>query len=231
MGRASPLGNNDMAEKLSFHYSSGSSFLHRVDLRIKIAGILLLSIILIKPGPWKLLGLGGLLLAMSLPGRKSRAPFRLSPAMWIMPALILLGNFFSLYSLPEGTFSFAAQVACIRLASFLLVLYMGHLFISTSDPLELPSALYSILRHIPFLRAGRICSILGLTLSLLPLILDESREIREAMISRGGWSARRPLKNMAAMGLPLLNGILVKASALADAMESRLYDEDNPPPG
>ncbi len=218
-----------MAETLSFHYRPGNSLLHRIDLRIKLPFLLIFSLVLIKPSLLKLLILSGILLILSLPGRKSRLPFRLSPAMWIMPLLIFGGNFFSLYNLPGGSIALAAPAACIRMAAFLLVLYMGQLFISTSDPLELPSALYSLLKPLPFIRAGRICSILGLSLSLLPLILNEAREIREAMTSRGGWSARRPLKNMIFMGLPLLNGILVKASALSEAMESRLYDEENLP--
>lgn len=202
--------------------------MHKTDLRIKITGLLLFSIFILRPNLPRVLMLGGALLILSLPGRKSRRPFRLPPAMWIMPVLILTGNFLSLYSHPASTLSSAGCTALVRSAAFVLILWMGQLFISTSDPLELPAALYSLLKHIPLIQAGRICSILGLSLSLIPLILDEAREIREAMTARGGWTVRRPLKNLMGMGIPLLNGILIKASALADAMESRLYNEDFP---
>ena len=65
---------------------------------------------------------------------------------------------------------------------------------------------------------------------MLPLILDQIREIREAMWSRCGMSRRTPFRNLTRLGLPLIDGILVKAEDLSDAMESRLFTEDATPP-
>ena len=112
------------------------------------------------------------------------------------------------------------------MGAFICILMLAQLFIASTDPLGITPALYRLFKYIPLLPARELSMRMGLSLSLIPLILDEMNEIRDAMISRCGWNPARPLRNLFHMGLPLLEGILLKAEALADAMESRCYNEE-----
>lgn len=118
-------------------------------------------------------------------------------------------------------------ISFLRTLRFIYILWMAVLFTQSTDSLLIAPALYFFLKKIPFLPAKRISTQMGLSLTLLPVLLDEFNEIKDAMTSRCGWQKRRPLRNLYRMGLPLMDGILIKAECLADAMESRLYSEES----
>ncbi|MCK5675009.1 MAG: energy-coupling factor transporter transmembrane protein EcfT [Spirochaetales bacterium] len=211
-----------MAEYLIFHYQKGNSFLHRTDVLIKFAGMISFSFLLL---PVSLLRLAILLpviiTAHFISSIRIKNYIKEGGFFLIMGSIILIANTLSSGSFLVGLFR------CIR---FFLILWMALLFTFTTDPMDVSSGIYRFLKPLPFIPARRFSTILGLSLTMLPLILDLIREIREAMLSRGGMSPWTPFRNLTRLGLPLLDGILVKAEDLSDAMESRLFTEDATPP-
>jgi energy-coupling factor transporter transmembrane protein EcfT len=208
-----------------FQYQPGTSALHRTDIRIKLAVMITASLLLLHVSLFRLLFLLPLLLLLQLGVRKNRSVQSLPLLIFMMPAIIFTGNFLSLVLADSDGF-LAFTTAGLRSIRFIYILWMAQLFTMSSDPMCITPAFYKVLKYIPFLPAGRISTQMGLSLTLIPIILDEMNEIKDAMTSRCGWSARKPLRNLIHMGLPLLSGVLVKAEALSDAMESRLFTED-----
>jgi len=215
-----------MAESLIFHYIPGKTCLHRTDVRIKLIGMICLSLLLISVNVFKLILIFPLLafLQLTQTGEKQKGEF--SPFFLIMPLIIFTGNILSLTLSGGETLSAGFLTALIRTLRFIYILWIAHLFTLTTDPLTITPSFHFFLKRIPFIPAGRISTQMGLSLTLIPLILDEMAEIRDAIKSRCGWKPHRPLRNLVHMGIPLLEGVLRKAEELSDAMESRLYSED-----
>lgn len=215
-----------MAGSLIFRYRPGLSLLHRTDTRVKLVAMIALSLAMVRISPYKLILITPLLLTGLMMLRDRTTGRTLSPVLLIMPLIIFLGNFLSLrYSVGTATLT-AMVTACLRMGAFISILILAQLFIASTDPLGISPALYVFFKHIPLIPARDLSTRMGLSLSLIPLILDEMNEIRDAMVSRCGWNPRRPLRNLFHMGLPLLEGILQKAESLSDAMEARCYTED-----
>jgi energy-coupling factor transporter transmembrane protein EcfT len=209
-----------------FHFNPGESPLHRTDVRVKLIGMISLSLLLLSVSVFRLVSLLPFLLTLHISIRKESGKTEISPLLMIMPLIIFTGNFLSLGSTGRGLLFFALETALLRTFRFVFILWMAHLFTISTDPMTITPALYGFLKYIPLLPAARLSTQMGLSLTLIPLMLDEMTEIRDAMRSRCGWSPLRPLKNIFHMGLPLLDGVLAKAESLSDAMESRLYNEE-----
>ncbi|MDC7240487.1 MAG: energy-coupling factor transporter transmembrane protein EcfT [Spirochaetales bacterium] len=215
-----------MAEGLIFQYTPGESILHRIDIRIKLIGMIALSLVLIKVSPFRLCFLLPVLLSLDICSRNDRRISLPPPILFLMPLIIFAGNFISLGPWETGGFKPALAAAGFRALRFICILWMAQLFTETSDPMSITPAFYRLLKPIPLIPAGRISTSMGLSLTLIPLIISEMGEIRDAMVSRCGWNPRRPVRNLTSMGIPLLEGVLTRAEALSDAMESRLFTED-----
>ncbi len=211
-----------MAEFLIFHYQKGNSKLHKTDVLIKLVGMLCFSLLLLHVSLFRLSVLVPVILtAHTRSSIRMKSYLRECGFFLIMGVVILISNSLFTGSLITGA---------LRALRFFLILWMALLFTFTTDPMTVSSGIYRLIKPLPFLPARRFSTILGLSLTILPLILDQIREIREAMWSRCGMNRRTPLRNLIRLGFPLIEGILVKAEDLADAMESRLFTEDATPP-
>ena len=211
-----------MAEFLIFHYQKGNSFLHNTDVLIKLAVMLGFSIMLLPVSLFRLIVLVPvILIAHYFSSIRMGAYIREGRFFIVMGVVILVFNSLSSGSVITGI---------VRASRFFLIVWMALLFTFTTDPLSISSGIYRLFKLMPFLPARRFSTIIGLSLTMLPLILDQLLEIREAMLSRCGMSPWTPFRNIKNLGIPLLDGILIKAEDLSDAMESRLFTEDSTPP-
>ena len=211
-----------MAESLIFHYQKGNSILHKTDVLIKLAGMLFFSILLLPVSLFRLsILIPVILLAHLLSSIRMRSYIKEGRFFFFMGAVILLFNYLS---------SGSILLAVLRAFRFFIILWMALLFTFTTDPMNVSAGMYRLVKPLPFIRARRFSTIIGLSLTILPLILDQILEIKEAMLSRCGMDRWTPFRNLTRLGLPLLNGILGKAENLSDAMESRLFTEDASPP-
>ncbi len=215
-----------MAASLIFRYRPGASVLHRTDTRAKLVGMIALSLTLIRVSPYKLILITPLLVSGLFLLRERKVKSTPPLFVLLMPLIIFSGNVLSLRFSAGESMATALTAGALRMGAFISILMLAQLFIATTDPPGITPALYAFLRTIPLLPARDLSMRMGLSLTLIPVILDEMNEIRDAMICRCGWHPARPLRNLFHMGLPLLEGILTRAGSLADAMESRCYNEE-----
>ncbi len=200
----------------------GRGILQRIDLSVKLGGMALLSLLLLSPSPYRLLAVGGF--AFLLETRNPLPPRR--GLFLTLPLLIVFGTSLRGVQGEEIPWEQALGKGILGGSRFFVILHLGRLFTLSTNPLDIPPFFYRFLKIFPFLPRGRISTQLGLSLGMVPLILQESAERKEAMASRGGLRAHRPLRNIVFLVLPLLEGILYRADGLREALSSRSYRED-----
>lgn len=118
-----------------------------------------------------------------------------------------------------------------KIIPLILVYSGGILFVRTTGHAEIRRSLTFLLLPLPGFWSERIGTALGLTFTMLPLLLGEFRKIREAQVSRGGDNLKNPVRRMALPLFPLLVNSLVKSRSLAEAMEARAWDSGIPKKG
>lgn len=219
-----------MAQLVAFHYQACRSPLHRLDTRIGLPLFLLMVGVLLRSGP---LGLGFLSLLAAvlfasahLPAGRIAKEFR--------PFALLLALMFAARALGDTAsgaglslrFSHAALVAAALLVWRLALLVLfGTLFAGTTKASHLQSTLAWYLRPFRFLPGARIATMVGLTISLIPLIFDSYREISDAQAARCAHGFRRPARRLRQLVVPLMLKTFGRADSLAAAMESRCYND------
>jgi biotin transport system permease protein len=224
-----------MAQPLAFHYSPGHSLLHCWDARCKLLAVIVVSLLLWRAFALSLAGFSLILAATSrlarLPSRamlkELRSWFGLLLVFFVMhagftpgappPALPWIPC--SQQGLTQGA------LACWRLG---LLLGYAALFTATTRPRSLREAITWCLLPFKFLPANRIAFMVSLTLRLLPMVLDQLAEVKEAHQARLGNLGRRPLRRSKHLMLPLFRRTLIQGDDLALALAARGYREDLP---
>lgn len=197
---------------------AGSSPVHRLDARVKVALLAAYSASLFLVDTWAGMAcagalLAGVLFAARLPaGRVARLG---APAY----ALAALSVLFSVADPVRGCF-LGARIVALVLASLAVSL--------TSTSTELTDALASFLRPfrklgLPVDDASAVCSV---ALRFIPLMYEELLCVRDAQLSRGAafdGGLARSLRAWGGAFVPVLVGLFRRADALAAAMDARCY--------
>jgi len=113
---------------------------------------------------------------------------------------------------------------------FFLVMITGVLFSSTTKPSSVKNAVQWFLKPIPFIPEKRVAIMISLSMSFMPVILNQAREISEAHKARCGDFEKNPVKKIIRFVIPLLKKIFLSADHLVLAMESRCYSDDRTEP-
>lgn len=219
-------------------YLPGNSIIHRLDPRVKILSVVLLSIVLLScQAP------GGAVLTvfLSLSVHLSHLPLRkilngLRPLAIILLLLFLLhlfssqGTPISLFGWKTGLLTYEGlRKGALLTWQFLLMGWSGLLLVMTTSPTELVCGIERLLRPLERLRVPShdVAVMVSLALRSVPMFLEETRRIKEAQVSRGGdpgtGSIPRRARATLRLLLPLVWSILRRADELADAMEGRGY--------
>ena len=220
-------------------YIPRSSIIHSLDPRVKLAGAVILSIVVLKGDVltqcWVTLLLMILVLLSQLRPGHIRAAFR--------PMLFFLGLLFSLHLIftkgtpipPFPPWPVTITYEGLNTGAFviwqfsLLILSASILTMSTS-PGELINGIERLLRPLRRLKipSHDLAMMISMALRFIPTILDELERIREAHTARGACFKTGPvlgrMKATASLLIPLIQSIVRRADALALAMESRGYN-------
>ena len=198
-------------------YLHRESPVHTAPAGAKMAGLLVAGLgLLLFPSP-PVLGTAlaatlGLFALARIPPRELLPLTRL--LAWVLVPLFLLHGWLAGWD--------TAVQTVLRLATLLLLATLVSLTTRASDQLE---TLQHALR--PLARFGvspaRLSLMLSLTLRFIPLLATWVREVREAQSVRG--LERDPL----ALLVPLLVKTLRTADALAEAIDARCFDSEDPP--
>lgn len=226
-----------MVELTGIHYRSGSSVLHRLDVRMKLALLAVFSAVCLHVSGTGLLLLGLPLLAAVLI-RRGVPSFHSWELRWLglLLALVLVARAVSTEGtavLSLGTISASREglvdgmKVCLRL---ILVFLMGSLFVASTRPGDVKAGVQWFLKPLPFVPAERTATMLGLILRFIPLIFEEVSRTTDAQRARAVENRRNPVYRMVTFGIPLLRRIFETSDRLVLAMEARCYAESRTGP-
>lgn len=218
-------------------YIDGNSFLHKMDPRAKIIGILLFMISLFSVNNF--LGFGFIFMYAALIILISRVPFRfyikgLKPLLFILIFTAAMQLFLTPGKIIWQWWIFSVSLEGMKLAIFmcsrliLLVLITSVLTLTTT-PVMLTDAIEELLH--PFRKIGvpahELAMMMTIALRFIPTLLEETDKIIKAQTARGADFDSGGLLNRTKALLPVLVPLFLSAIKRADelalAMEARCY--------
>jgi energy-coupling factor transporter transmembrane protein EcfT len=215
-------------------YIPGNSFLHRLDPRVKICSLVLVSIITLQGDLFTEAILSAFtLLLMGMSGLALYNIYRsIRPVAFLLLLLFCLHLF-----LTEGTTLLSLGPFRITLEGlergglvawqFSLLLVCATLLTITTSPTEFVYGMEKLLKPLKILGlpSHDAALMLSLALRFLPTLLEEVQRMREARISRGADLRAGTLLKRAKLSsllvISLIMSITRRADELAEAMESR----------
>lgn len=215
---------------LVFGYTERPSPLHAVDARVKLAALVAVGLASLKAGPSALVL--AVAAALGLLAVAGCSPVRCLAALKWYPVLLLGVAVARLLTTPgEPLFAIAwlpasrqGLLAGLELAGRLLAIALfGLLLTFTTRPSHLRSAVEWFLRPVPFIPHQQVATMIGLVVRFIPVILNQSAELGDALRARALDHRRNPLRRMTCAAMPLLRRTFVTADRLASAMEARCY--------
>lgn len=220
-------------------YFEGSSFIHRMDPRVKfISAILYIVVIFLAKS---IISYGvllaftlGMILSTGIPFGKFLKGLR--PILFIMAFTVILNvfwykgdtlivDFYFIHIYLEGVIN----ALLIALRIIMLIAGTGALLTYTTTPLALTDGLESILSPLKHLKVPvhDFSMMMTIALRFIPTLTEETGKIMNAQKARGAdftsGSIIRRAKALVPILIPLLVSAFRRAEELADAMECRCY--------
>lgn len=226
-----------MLDAVTFgQYVPARSFLHGLDPRTKVLGVLALGGSVLAAKDWAELLVVSAAAALAVPA--SRVPFRLY-ARSVLPLKYILAAAFIVQVLASpsgqvwlaaGRFSVTAgglSGAASMLVRVLVLLAAASALTFTTPPTRVAAALEALLSPLKRLGVPAAELALGMTIALrfIPVLLHEAQLLLKAQRSRGAGAAGKiPFKwvqLLVCFLVPLFAGVVRRAEELAVAMEAR----------
>lgn len=107
---------------------------------------------------------------------------------------------------------------------FIALVLASLLLLDCTHADDLASALSQLLHPIFRRYAFLAGSIVQLTLSMLPLVMETAQGVREARLARGERLLRHPIRSTSALASSMLMTLLDRIEHWTDALSARLYD-------
>lgn len=228
-----------MAQLAAFDYCPGGSRIHGLDVRIKIACVVMISLSAVGAVPIELAVLsflvGG---AMVWAGISIRLFFRATRIFFLLLIIVFLARalsfepgetapvyLFGIFPIPGAVA--AGVVICWRL---IVVVAAGFVFSATSRPKEVKAGVQWYLAPVPRVPEKRVALMLGLIVWFIPRMFRQASEIRDAQRARCVDQRKNPVYRARHFVIPLARKTFEDADKLVLAMEARCYREDRTDP-
>ncbi len=225
-------------------YVPYNSFIHRLDPRLKLFGLIVLMVgIFIKfvnvPMNFIVYGLIFILIAMMMMVSriKFKTLFKQLKALWIMITFLLIINTIvpnsGAIALSIGSWNiywnaiFQTLYIVIRLV---LMIALTMVLTSTTRPLDLTYAIEWYLLPFKVIRfpTHEIAMTISIALRFIPTLLDETYRIMKAQASRGvdfvSGKLSEKVRAIVSLIVPLFISAFQRSEELANAMEARGYN-------
>ncbi len=226
-----------MAELTGFGYRPGQSFIHRLDARVKLSTLMILSIVSLNAGLSALFTMTILTITAAVVIRLSVWSVLVEIRYFlVLLLLVLMARSFSTpgtvvwhFSVLSVTREGVCQggMICWRL---LIVILAGAEMVAATKPSCIRAAVEWFLRPVPGIPEKRTATMISLVVRFIPLIFDEARKTAEAQRSRCIEAKKNPVARLTRYVVPTMRRIFESADRLAVAMEARCYNEDRPTP-
>ena len=198
-----------MAQVTFFHYIHKETPLHRVDGRLKLLCMLLLTIAVSLATEWQHYIVPMSVIGLALVVSKLPLITILKEMKFLVVMIIII--------LVMSGWHFAGRLVLMMMISTVMA---GTTSLST-----VKNAIEWYLRPIPLIPEARIAMVINLTFVLIPVIFDTYLEMMNAQKARGIELRKNPIRRMKFIVLPLLSRTLRRADEIVYAMESRCYSE------
>ena len=226
-----------MAELTSFNYRPGSSYIHSLDVRFKLAIFTLCSLATLNVKPLTLLAVSIIVIIMFFHLRlpvmatlmEIRFFFLLMFFVFVSRSLTIPGTPFihiSFVSISrEGLYDGALIIWRLVIIVFLAIPLMA-----TTRPSEINAAVGWYLRPLPFIPRKRVAMMMSLIMRFIPVIFEQARETADAQRARGVENRKNPVYRIIKFTIPMIRRTFETADELAVAMEARCYSENRTDP-
>jgi len=218
-------------------YYPGNSLLHRLDPRVKIAGVILLSVAIFLPRTWPghlaavlftlaLVALGRIPLRHILRGLRPILVFLIITALFnlfLTPGEPLL-RIGPLVATREGL-----RLVGVTTTRLLLLVTIASILTLTTSPIRLTDGLEMMLRPLrPIgVPAHELALMMTIALRFIPTLAEEAERIMRAQQARGAsfstGSLLSRVRSLVPVLVPLFVAAFRRADELATAMEARGY--------
>ncbi|MBW1988709.1 MAG: energy-coupling factor transporter transmembrane protein EcfT [Deltaproteobacteria bacterium] len=214
-----------------FLFLEKDSPVHAMDPRAKAALLAVLGACAMAGPPRLAVGAFGLalsgLVASRLPmGRTVRGLLPLAPLLFLVVlARGLYGGgeggpavgWFSVAGLAEGLL-FAFRLGTVAV--------LGAVFTGTTRPGAVREAVRWFLSPVPLVPENRVAMMMGLTVRLVPVVLEEASRTRAALAARGLESRKNSLVRVRVLGACLVRRVILCADRFSLALASRGWSEN-----
>ena len=226
-----------MAELSVFTFRPGRSVLHRLDARVKILGLILISIPILKTGSVPLSCLS--IVLMMLAADCGLSLFRLAKGLKYFFLLLLFIFMARTLSTPGETLwqlkamtvtregLIDGTLVCWRL---LIIIVAGLLLVISTRTSEITGAVQWYFKPVPFVNETRVALMMGLVVRFIPGLLLRAAETADAQRARCVENRKNPVYRTTTLVIPLLRNIFIEAEELVSAMEARGYTGRRTPP-
>lgn len=215
---------------LIFGYSGRRTVLHALDARVKLAALAAVSLASLAAGLAALVFACAAALGLLVLARQS--PFRcLAGLKWylVLAGCVVLTRTLTtpgdpLFHLPWPAASRQGLESGLVLAGRLMAIALfGLLLTFTTRPSHIRGAVEWFLTPVPLVPEQQVATMIGLLVRFIPVILNQSAELDDALRARAIDNRRNPVRRMTFLAMPLLRRTFVTADRLALAMEARCY--------
>ncbi|MFB6282672.1 MAG: energy-coupling factor transporter transmembrane protein EcfT [Halobacteria archaeon] len=219
----------------AFRFEPKDTPLHNIDPRVKLVSTLVLTITVLRLGYPGVIVMSVILLASSRIGKISLS--KILRAVKPFLVLLLFIFIFKAFDTPGDvvfqfdnlTVTFQGVLTGIIVSwRLLLVTAFAAVFVQSTDSTSISDTVGYFLSPLPGSHPGYASTMTAMTVRFIPMILDESSEIRMAAKSRGIDQAG-VLRKVAAYTVPLIRRNVEAADDTAVAMSSRCFGGENPP--
>ena len=204
-----------MAEGVIFHYREADNILTRLNPCTKLLSVLVYSVVVSSSG-------GPLVFILFLFPLIIASAIRLPVRSYLKESIFFL--ILALFIFISSFLSFADPIAAlVPSVRFLSVMLISMLLTDTTMPDDIARSLGAALSHILGRAAYLIASVVEITISMIPLIIDCAVSVYEARRARGASFVRHPLRSASEFSASLITDLLDKAEIYADALSARGY--------
>jgi len=219
-----------VGELSAFSFLPGQSSLHRMDARIKLLGLVLISLLSLGAGGISLSALSVLILvlvadcglSLTKLATELRYFFFLLLLVFIARSLSTPGETLwqwrFIHISVEGLVS--GLLICWRL---LIVIVGGLLLVHATRISRITGAVRWYLQPIPFVDETRVALMMGLVVRFIPGLLLRANETADAQRARCVESRKNPVYRLRVLVIPWLKNIFLEADELVQAMQARGY--------
>lgn len=218
-------------------YQTRRTALHRLDPRLKVAGLLTFSLLLSSASAGALLVMTFFAATISIQSRFNAVTALFSSRLFII--LLFLIVISRAVFTPEAplqkwgplTFSTPGLIIGVTICwRLLLMVWLSLWLMSVTRSDEINAAIRWFLKPLPIVNANAIGAMLSFLIRFIPIIMTEYRRITQAGRTRLIDANHNPLFRIRYQVIPLMRNLFQTSEDFAQAMISRCYTADRTDP-